>query len=69
MIDCVMKNGNGNRKKDGFIAPAKRALRRVARQLRAEALDKSYLRHWAQELRRTGELERLLSREIKPKNT
>jgi hypothetical protein len=29
-----MKNGNG--KKDDFIAPARRAFRRVARQLRAE---------------------------------
>jgi|GEM_PF-977753 len=31
-----MKNGNGHRKKDEFIAPARRAFRRVARQLRAE---------------------------------
>ena len=31
-----MKNSNGHRKKDDFIAPAKRAFRRVARQLRAE---------------------------------
>lgn len=29
-----MKNGNG--KKDDFIAPARRAFRRVARQLRTE---------------------------------
>jgi hypothetical protein len=31
-----MKNGNGRRKEDDFIAPAKRAFQRVARQLRAE---------------------------------
>ena len=31
-----MKNGNDHHKKDDFIAPAKRAFRRVARQLRAE---------------------------------
>jgi hypothetical protein len=31
-----MKNGNGHHKKDDFIAPAQRAFRRVARQLRAE---------------------------------
>lgn len=31
-----MKSGNGHHKKDDFIAPAKRAFRRVARQLRAE---------------------------------
>jgi hypothetical protein len=31
-----MKNGNGQHKKDDFIAPARRAFRRVARQLRAE---------------------------------
>ena len=31
-----MKNGNGHRKKDDFIAPARRAFRRVGRQLRAE---------------------------------
>jgi hypothetical protein len=31
-----MKDGNGHHKKDDFIAPAKRAFRRVARQLRAE---------------------------------
>jgi len=31
-----MKHGNGHHKKDDFIAPAKRAFRRVARQLRAE---------------------------------
>ena len=31
-----MKNRNERPKKDDFIAPAKRAFRRVARQLRAE---------------------------------
>ena len=31
-----MKNGNGHSKNDDFIAPARRAFRRVARQLRAE---------------------------------
>ncbi|MGA3141876.1 MAG: hypothetical protein ABSF10_02380 [Verrucomicrobiota bacterium] len=31
-----MKNGNGHHKKDDFIAPARRAFRRVARQVRAE---------------------------------
>ena len=31
-----MKNGNGPVKKDDFIAPARKAFRRVARQLRAE---------------------------------
>ena len=37
--------------------------------VQADALDKSYLRHWAQELKLTGELERLLSGEISPKQT
>jgi hypothetical protein len=31
-----MKNTNGHHKKDDFIAPARRAFRRVARQLRSE---------------------------------
>lgn len=31
-----MKNGNGQRRKDDFIAPARKAFRRVARQIRAE---------------------------------
>ena len=31
-----MKNRNGQHKKDDFLAPARRAFRRVARQLRAE---------------------------------
>jgi len=34
-----------------------------------DALDKSYLRHWAKELKLTGELERLLSGETRPKHT
>ena len=37
--------------------------------VQADALDKVYLRQWAQELNLTSELERLLSGEIKPKNT
>jgi hypothetical protein len=37
--------------------------------VQAEALDKNYLRHWGQELKLTGEMERLLSGEIKPKQT
>ena len=37
--------------------------------VQADALDKNYLRQWAQALRVTGELERLLSGEIKPKQT
>jgi hypothetical protein len=37
--------------------------------VQAGALDQNYLRQWAQELKLTGELERLLSGEIKPKNT
>ena len=37
--------------------------------VQAGALDESYLRQWAQELKLTGELERLLSGEIKPKQT
>ena len=37
--------------------------------VQAEALDKRYLRHWAQELNLTSELERLLSGKIRPKNT
>jgi len=31
-----MKRGNGHHRKDDFIAPARRAFRRVARQLRAD---------------------------------
>ena len=37
--------------------------------VQADALDINYLRQWAQELKLTAELERLLSGEIKPKNT
>jgi hypothetical protein len=37
--------------------------------VQADALDNKYLRQWAQELDLTRELERLLNREIKPKNT
>ena len=37
--------------------------------VQADALDKNYMRQWAQELKLTNELERLLSGEIKPKNT
>ena len=37
--------------------------------VQADALDKNYLRQWGQELKLTKELERLLSGEIKPKNT
>lgn len=37
--------------------------------VQGETLDKSYMRQWAQELNVAGELERLLSGEIKPKNT
>ena len=37
--------------------------------VQADALDKSYLRHWAQELKVRSELESLLSGEIKPKQT
>ena len=37
--------------------------------VQVDALDKNYLRHWAQELKLTNELERLLSGAIKPKQT
>jgi hypothetical protein len=37
--------------------------------VQAEGLDKSYLRHWARELKVTSELEKLLSGEIRPKQT
>jgi hypothetical protein len=37
--------------------------------VQADALDKKYLRHWAQELDVAAELQRLLSGEISPKNT
>jgi hypothetical protein len=37
--------------------------------VQTEALDNSYLRQWAREMNLAGELERLLSGEIKPKQT
>jgi hypothetical protein len=37
--------------------------------VQADSLDKNYLRHWAQALNVAPELERLLSGEIRPKNT
>jgi hypothetical protein len=37
--------------------------------VQAAALDKNYLKQWAQELKLTGDLEKLLSGEIKPKQT
>jgi hypothetical protein len=37
--------------------------------VQANALDKDYLRSWAKELEVAGDLERLLSGEIKPKST
>jgi len=37
--------------------------------VQADALDKNYLKQWAQELKLTRELEKLLSGEIKPKQT
>ena len=37
--------------------------------VQADALDESYLKQWALELKLTNELERLLSGEIKPKTT
>ncbi|HEX4351144.1 MAG TPA: hypothetical protein VH251_12190 [Verrucomicrobiae bacterium] len=37
--------------------------------VQAGALDKNYLKQWSQELQLANELERLLSGEIKPKNT
>jgi hypothetical protein len=37
--------------------------------VQADALDKEYLRQWAQELKLADELERLLSGKIKPKQT
>ena len=53
------------------ISPSNRQLGDAAGivAVQAEALDNLYLRHWAQELKLTSELERLLSGEIKPKNT
>lgn len=37
--------------------------------VQGDALDKSYMRHWAGELQVAREVERLLSGEIRPKNT
>jgi len=37
--------------------------------VQAGALDPNYLKQWAQELKLANELERLLSGEIKPKQT
>ena len=37
--------------------------------VQTEALDKDYLRRWARDLAVADEVERLLSGEIKPKNT
>jgi hypothetical protein len=37
--------------------------------VQGDALDKQYMRLWAEELKLVGELERLLSGEVKPKNT
>jgi cytoskeletal protein RodZ len=37
--------------------------------VQAETLDRHYLRQWAQALKLTTDLERLLSGEIKPKQT
>ena len=37
--------------------------------VQADALDRSYLLHWARELKLEAELERLLNSEIRPKNT
>ena len=37
--------------------------------VQAEALDTGYMRQWAQELNVSGELEQLLTGEIRPKNT
>jgi hypothetical protein len=53
------------------ISPSDRQLGDVAGvvAVQAGALDQSYLRQWAQELKLTSELERVLSGEIKPKNT
>jgi len=53
------------------IAPSDRQLGDAAGvvAVQAEALDRNYLRQWAQKLKLTDELERLLSGEIKPKHT
>ena len=53
------------------ISPSNRQLSDAAGvvAVQADALDKSYLKHWAQELGLSGDLERLLNGEIKPKQT
>jgi len=53
------------------ISPSDRQLADAAGivAVQADALDKNYLRRWAHELKVAGDLERLLSGEIKPKNT
>ncbi len=53
------------------ISPSDRQLGDAAgvMAVQAGALDKNYLKHWARELKLTGELEKLLSGEIKPKQT
>ena len=53
------------------ISPSDRQLGDIAgiMAVQGDALDKNYLRQWAQELKLSGELERVLSGEIKPKNT
>ena len=53
------------------ISPSERQLADAAGivAVQANALDKDYLRRWAKELEVAGDLERLLSGEIKPKST
>jgi hypothetical protein len=53
------------------ISPSDRQLGDAAGMVavQAGALDQNYLRQWAEKLGLTGELEHLLSGEIKPKNT
>jgi hypothetical protein len=53
------------------ISPSDRQLGDAAgvMAVQAGALDKNYLKQWAQELKLTGKLEKLLSGEIKPKQT
>lgn len=53
------------------ISPSERQLGDAAGvvAVQADALNKDYLRHWAQELNLTGPLDRLLNGDIKPKHT
>lgn len=53
------------------ISPSERQLGDAAGVVAVQAggLDRDYLRRWARELKLTGELEPLLSGEIKPKET